>query len=93
MEHVPSDAAGVFGTAAIEDALHLNKLVRMQRKHAEEPLVFHAGIEKPMLLTFCDASWVSREDGTSQGGMFRVLADASVLDGSLSVLILPAGMA
>ena len=56
---------GAFNTATIEDALHLNKLVRVQQKHAEDPLVFHSGIEKPILVTFCDASWASRKDGSS----------------------------
>ena len=47
--------------------------------------MFPSGIEKPMLVTFCDASWASRKDGSSQGGMFTMLADASVLEGSLSM--------
>ena len=76
---------GAFGTATIEDALHLNKLVRLQNKHAEAPLVFHAGIARPLIVTFCDASWASRKDGSSQGGMFTIMADASALEGSLSV--------
>ena len=33
-----------------------------------------------MLVTFCDASWASRKDGSSQGGMLTVLANSSILD-------------
>ena len=75
---------GAFTTACVEDLLQLNKLVRLQKQHAEEPLVFQAGIQKPVLVTFCDASWASRKDGSSQGGVLTVLADSSVLQGQTS---------
>ena len=38
-----------------------------------------------MLVTICDASWASRKDGSSQGGMLTVLANSSILGGDLSV--------
>ena len=72
---------GAYATATVEDLCFLNKLVRLQRQHCEQPLTFHSGIEKPLLVTFCDASWASRKDGSSQGGMYTMLADASVLEG------------
>ena len=75
---------GAYSNACIEDLPQLNKLVRLQKQQAEEPLVFQAGIKKPVLVTFCDASWASRKDGSSQGGVLTVLADSSILQGKTS---------
>ena len=58
---------GAFVSATMEDLCFLNKLVRLQRQHCEQPLVFQSGIDKPLLVTFCDASWASWKDGSSQG--------------------------
>ena len=76
---------GACTTASIGDLCHLTKLVRLQRRFSEDPLVFRAGIGEPLLVTFCDASWASRKDGSSQGGMLIVLANSSILGGDLSV--------
>ena len=75
-----SHLQGAFTTASVGDLCHLNKLVRLQRRFSEDPLVFRARIGEPMLVTFCDASWASRKDGSSQGGMLTVLANSSILD-------------
>ena len=77
---------GAFTTASVGDLCHLSKLVRLQRRFSEDPLVFPAGIGEPMLVTFCDASWASRKDGSSQGGMLTVLANSSILGGDLLLL-------
>ena len=75
---------GTYSTATVEELCLLNKLVRLQRQYCEVPLQFQAGISRPILVTFCDASWASRKDGSSQGGMLTLLADAAILDGEVS---------
>ena len=75
---------GAYTTACVEDLLQFNKLVRLQKQQAEKPLVFQAGIRKPVVVTFCDASWASRKDGSSQGGVLTVFADSSILQGCTS---------
>ena len=43
-----------------------------------------AGIQRPMLVTLCDARWASCKDVSSQDGMLTVLCDAFVLKGEVS---------
>ena len=43
-----------------------------------------AGIQRPMLVTLCDARWASCKDLSSQDGMLTVLCDAFVLKGEVS---------
>ena len=75
---------GAFKDANVGDLCQLNKLVRLQKRFAEDSVVFHADIQRPMLVTFCDASWASRKDLSSQGGMLTVMCEASVLTGETS---------
>ena len=66
---------GCFKSATIEDIIQTNKLIRMQRAHS---------IQRPMLLTYHDASYACRRDGSSQGGMLTMFVDADVLHGKAS---------
>ena len=68
----------------VEDLLETNKLIRMQRKYADTPLKFSSQIKQPILVTYTDASWACRADGSSQGGQLTVLADKSILSGERS---------
>lgn len=69
---------------SIEDLLEANKLIRMQRQFCEMPLRFSSQIQEPVLVSYSDASWSCRADGSSQGGQLTVLADRKFLDGHRS---------
>ena len=75
---------GAFKDATVQELLETNKLVRTQKQFSNIPLLFPVGISNPILVTFHDASWASRKDGSSQGGMLSVLADESIMAGGLS---------
>lgn len=75
---------GAFKEATVQELLDTNKLVRTQKQYSNIPLLFPVGISNPVLVTFHDASWASRKDGSSQGGMLSVLADESIMAGGLS---------
>ena len=62
----------------------VNKLIRLQRSFNQTPVRFTAGIEKPVLLTYHDASYACRRDGSSQGGLLAMLVDQKVLQGKSS---------
>ena len=76
---------GCFKDAKVKDLIEVNKLVRTQRQFSQTHVVFHADIEHPMLLTFHDASWACRRDGTSQGGLLTAIVDQSILEGKPGV--------
>ena len=59
----------------------LNKLVRAQRHYSNTPVFFSSQIDKPLLVTFHDASWSNRRDLSSQGGMVTVLTSENILKG------------
>ena len=69
--------------AVVQDLIDVNKLVRIQRQYNNVPLYFPSNIEKPMLVTLHDASWASRKDMSSQGGLLTVLTDESVMTGQV----------
>lgn len=68
----------------VEDLLETNKLVRMQRQFCENRLKFSSRIREPILVTYSDASWGCRADGSSQGGQLTAIADRKFLDGQRS---------
>ena len=70
---------GCMKNAVVQDLIDVNKLVRTQRQYNNVPLYFLSNIEKPMLVTFHNASWASRKDMSSQGGLLTVLTDESVM--------------
>ena len=63
----------------IEHFLQIKKLIREQRYHCETALKISNSIERPVLITYTDASWACRMDGSSQGGQLTLLADMGVL--------------
>ena len=73
---------GCFKDAIIEDVLQVNKLIRTQRQYSQTYLHFSSRILNPVIVTFHDASWACRRDGTSQGGLLTMIADKSVLLGN-----------
>ena len=68
----------------VEHLLQTNKLIRTQRQLCEMPIKFSSQIEKPVLVTYTDASWACRIDGSSQGGQITMIADAKVIEGKRS---------
>jgi len=75
---------GCFQSAIVGDALELNKLVRAQQHYSNTPLHFSSDVQKPMLVTFHDASWSNRRDLSSQGGMITVITSEDILSGKAS---------
>jgi len=75
---------GAQSSPTVASLLTANKLVRTQRAVHDVPIRFCSSIEKPILITYTDASWACRKDGTSQGGQISVIADVSFLEGHRS---------
>lgn len=75
---------GCQKSPTVEHLMQVNKLVREQRHHCETALKFSSAVSKPVLITYTDASWACRIDGSSQGGQLTLLADMDVLHGSRS---------
>ena len=75
---------GCQKSPTVEHLTQVNKLIREQRHHCETALKFSSAITKPILITYSDASWACRIDGSSQGGQLTLLADMDVLHGSRS---------
>ena len=75
---------GCFKEARVDDLIQINKLVRLQRAYCQVPIRFSSQIEKPVLITYHDASYACRRDGSSQGGLITMLVDRKVLDGKRS---------
>jgi hypothetical protein len=74
---------GCKNSVTVCEILQLNKLIRTQRAHADVGLTFKSNIKKPTLVTFSDASWACRKDGSSQGGQITILVDESFLKGTV----------
>ena len=72
---------GCYKAAKVGDLIQANKLIRLQRVYSQQVVVFHANLSKPTLMTYHDASYACRRDGSSQGGVFTMLVDHSVLQG------------
>ena len=52
--------------------------------YSQQVLYFRSNIEKPILLTYHDASYACRRNGSSQSGIFSMLVDHGVLEGKPS---------
>ena len=72
---------GCYKEATVDDILQANKLIRTQRMYSQTTAKFSAEINKPVLVTFHDASWACRRDGSSQGGILTLIVDHQVLEG------------
>ena len=79
-----SHLQGCTEGGTISDVLSVNKLVRWQRRYATSGLLFSHSIENDVVVTFTDASWATRKDGSSQGGQITLLMNKHVLDGDVS---------
>ena len=67
------------GTVA--DLMAANKLVRLHRHFPENGLTFVPELLEPVVVTFTDASWATRCDGSSQGGQITVLLENKAVNG------------
>ncbi|CAE7390554.1 PORB, partial [Symbiodinium natans] len=74
---------GCHKAAKVGDLIQANKLIRMQRIYSQQTLYFPSEISEPVLLTYHDASYACRRDGSSQGGVFTMLVDKCVLAGKV----------
>ena len=72
---------GCVESAKVQDLLDANKLVRLQRRFCDRGLKFESRLEDPMIITYTDASWATRRDGSSQGGQLTILMEGKVLSG------------
>ena len=54
------------------DVSAVNKLVRLQRKYFDRGLYFPCLNGDVTVVTFTDASWATRVDGSSQGGQITI---------------------
>ena len=76
---------GCYKESVVDDILQVNKLIRLQKQYSQVNVEFSSKIREPVVLTFRDASWACRRDGTSQGGVITLFADRSVLEGQPGV--------
>lgn len=77
-----SHLQGCIETATVGELCQVNKLVRLQRKRMEKGLYFPSLKGECTVVTFTDASWATRKDGSSQGGQLTLLMENNVLRGS-----------
>ena len=70
-----SHLQGCIETAAVGELCQVNKLVRLQRKRMEKDLYFPSLKGECTVVTFTDASWATRKDGSSQGGQLTLLME------------------
>ena len=75
---------GCVENGFVSDLLAVNKLVRLQRKHANKGMYFPSFDGPCTIVTFTDASWATRRDNSSQGGQLTLLMKREVLDGCKS---------
>ena len=76
-----SHLQGCVEQACVGDLCSVNKLVRLQRKHFNRGLDFVPVTGDATVVTFTDASWATRKDGSSQGGQITLLMQKGVLWG------------
>ena len=72
---------GCFKEARVEDLIQTNKLIRLQRSFSQGVIKFSSEIRKPISLTYHDASYACRRDGSSQGGLLTMLVDEGITSG------------
>ena len=75
---------GCFKEARVDDLCQTNKLIRLQRSYSQTPVRFTANIDRPVLLTYHDASYACRRDGSSQGGLLTMIVDQKIMQGKSS---------
>ena len=68
----------------MHDLMETNRAIRWQRRHSHVKLIFPHQVRENLIVTFCDASWATRRDGSSQGGALTVLMNKDTLKGKLS---------
>ena len=79
-----SHLLGCVKTVAVHDLMESNKAVRWQRRCSHVKLSFPHQVRDSLIVTFCDASWATRRDGSSQGGALTVLMNKETLSGKLN---------
>jgi len=75
------------------DVSAVNKLVRLQRKYFDRGLYFPCLNGDVTVVTFTDASWATRVDGSSQGGQITILAPKGILNGEKTPFCVLVGQA
>ena len=66
--------------AAVGTIYEVHKLARKATVWAKMPLKVHAH-HSPVVITYTDAGWTTRPDGTSQGGQLVFIANSELLQG------------
>ena len=77
-----SHLQGCIESASVQDILSLNKLVRLQRRYFNQGLHFPNFDGDVMIVSFTDASWATRRDGSSQGGQITLMMGKNVINGA-----------
>ena len=72
-------------SATVDTLLQANKLIRQAVIWSSTPIVLHKH-EAPVVVTYSDASWACRRDGSSQTGYLVTIADGAILKGATSHL-------
>ena len=66
--------------AIVGTIYEVNKLSRKATAWAQTPLEIHAH-NSPVVVTYTNAGWTTRPDGTSQGGQLVFIANSELLQG------------
>ena len=77
-----SHLQGCVEHATVSDLCDLNKLVRLQRRYFNHGLHFPPIDGEVSIVSFTDASWATRKDGSSQGGQLTLMMGKKVLQGA-----------
>ena len=75
--------------ATVGTICEANKLARKATAWARTPLKMHAH-HSPVVITYPDAGWTTRPEGTSQGGQLVFIANSELLQGRASNMSLKA---
>ena len=75
--------------AAVDTIYKVNKLARKATVWARISLTVNAH-QSPVVVTYTDAGWTTRPDGTSQGRQLVFIANSDLLQGKVSNMILMA---
>ena len=76
-----SHLQGCVEQGRVADLVAANKLVRLQRRLSEKGLVYQTDLVDPVIVTFTDASWATRRDGSSQGGQITLMMERKAVTG------------
>ena len=66
--------------ATVGTIYEVHKLARKATAWARTPLKIHVN-HSPVVITYTDAGWTTRPDGTSQGGQLVFIANSELLQG------------